>query len=74
MHHVNDGLVSPTYVKAFYILPDWTTLHVVLLEVESEALSHCVDAGILFGFLPRLDLVEGDRILNLLVIVHVVAF
>ena len=77
MHRVNDGLASPTCVKVFCILPDWTILHVVLLrvlEAESEVLSDCVDAGILFGFHPRLDLVEGDRILDLLVIVRVVTF
>jgi len=69
LRYVNGGLVSPTYVKVFGILPDWTILHIVLLrvlEAELEALSDCVDAGVLFGFLPRLDLVEGDRILDLL--------
>ena len=69
--------MSPTYVKVFGILPDWTILHVVLLrvlEAEFEVLSDCVEAGIFFGFYPRLDLVEGDRILDLLVIVRVVAF
>ena len=53
----------------FDILPDWTILHVVLLrvlEAELEVLSDRVDAGILFGSLPRLGLVEGDRILDLL--------
>ena len=69
MRHVNDGLVSPTYVKVFGILLDWTILHIVLLrvlEAELEVLFDCVDAGIHFGFLPRLDLVESDRILDLL--------
>jgi len=69
--------VSPTYVKVFGILPDWTILHVVLLrvlEAEFQVLSDCVEAGVLFSFYPRLDFVEGDRILDLLVIVRVVAF
>ena len=73
MRHVNGGLASPTYVKVFCILPDWTILHVVLLrvpEVEFEVLFDCVDAGILFGFHPRLDFVEGDRILDFLVILR----
>jgi len=63
--HVNDGLVLPTYVKVFCILPDWTILDVVLLRVLEagfQVLSDCVEVGILFGFLPRLDLVEGDQI------------
>jgi len=34
----------------------------------------CVEAGTLFSLYSRLDLVEGDRILDLLVIVRVVAF
>jgi len=69
--------VSPTYVKVFCILPDWTILHVVLvrvLEAELKALSDCVDASVLFSFHPRLDLVEGDQILDLLVRVRVVKF
>jgi len=47
LRHVNDGLVSQTYVKVFYILPDWTTLHVVFLEAESEVLP---DASMLAYF------------------------
>ena len=68
MRHVNSGLASPTYVKVF---------RVVLLrvpEVEFEVLFDCVDADILFGFHPRLDFVEGDRILDFPVIVRVVTF
>jgi len=64
-------------VKVFGILPDWTILHVVflrVLEAESEVLSDCVEAGVLFSFYPRLDLVEGDRILNSLVIICIVTF
>ena len=64
-------------MKVFGILPDWTILHVVflrVLEAESEVLSDCVEAGVLFSFYPRLDLVEGDRILNSLVIICIVTF
>ena len=58
----------------FGILPDWTILHVVLLrvlEAEFEVMSDCIEVGILSGFYPRLDLVEGDWILYLLVIIRV---
>ena len=74
---VNGGLASPTYVEVFCVLPDWIILHVVLLrvlEAESEVLSDCVQAGVLFSLYPRLGLVEGDWILDLLVIVRVVTF
>ena len=69
MCRINGGSVSPTYVKVFGILPDQATLHIVLLRVLEAGFgvpSDCVQVGILFGFRPRLDLVEGDRILDLL--------
>ena len=66
-----------TYVKVFCILPDWTVLHVALLrvlEAEFQVLSGCVDPGVLFGFHPRLDLAEGNRTLDSLVIIRIVTF
>ena len=69
--------MSQTYVKVFCILPDWTILHVVyirVLEAGFQVPSDCVEVGIIFGFYPRLDLVEGDQILDLPVIVHIVIF
>ena len=77
LHHVNGGLALSTYVKVFCILPDWTVLHVALLrvlEAEFQVLSGCVDPGILFGFHPRLDLAEGNRTLDSLVIIRIVTF
>ena len=69
--------MSPTYMKVFSILPGWAVLHVVLLrvlEAEFQVLSDPVQVGMPFGFYPRLDLIEGDRILDLLVIVRIVTF
>lgn len=61
-------------MKVFCILPDGTILHVVflgVLEAEFEVLSDCIKVRVLCGFYPRLDLVEGDWILDLLVVIRV---
>jgi hypothetical protein len=71
------GIERETYVEVFCILPDGTILHVILLgvlEAEFEVLSDCVEAGVLSGFYPRLDFVESNWILNLLVIIRVLTF
>ena len=63
MCHVNDRFVTPTYVKVFGILPDRTTLHIVLLrvlEAEFEVPPDCLQVDMLFGFRPRFDLAKGD--------------
>lgn len=63
-----------TYVEVFCVLPDWTVLHVVLLgvlEAEFEVLSDRIEVRIFSSFYPRLDLVEGDWILDLLEVVRV---
>ena len=41
--------------------------------LKLEVLSDCVQAGVFFSFYPRLALVEGNCILDFLVIVRVVA-
>ena len=77
MCHINDGFVSPTYIKVFGTLSDQATLHILLLrvlEAEFQVPSDCVQAGILPSFYPRLGFVKGDRILDLLVKVHIVTF
>ena len=74
MGRTNDELKATAYVEVFCILPDWTILHVVLLgvlEAKFEVLSDCIEARVLSGFYPRLDLVEGDWILDLLVVIRV---
>ena len=66
--------MSKTYVEVFCVLPDWTVLHVVLLgvlEAEFKVLSDRIKVRVLSSFYPRLDLVEGDWILNLLVVIRV---
>ena len=63
-----------TYVEVFCVLPDWTVLHVVLLgvlEAEFKVLSDRIEVRIFSSFYPRLDLVEGDWILDLLEVVRV---
>jgi len=64
-------------MEVFCILPDWTVLHVVLLrvlEAEFEVLPDCVEVRVLPCFYARLDFVECDWILDLLVVVRVLAF
>ena len=64
-------------MEVFRILPDWTVPDVVLLrvlEAEFEVLSDRLEAGVLSGFYPGLDLVEGDWILDLLVVIRVLTF
>ena len=64
-------------MEVFCILPDWTVLHVVLLrvlEAEFEVLSDCIEGRVLSGFYPGFDLVEGDWILDLLVVIRVLTF
>ena len=61
-------------MKVFCILPNGTVLHVVLLgvlETEFEVLSYCIEGRVLSGLYPRLDLVEGDWILDLLVVIRI---
>lgn len=63
-----------TYVEVFCVFPDWTVLHVVLLgilEAEFKVLSDCIEVRVFSSFYPRLDLVEGDWILDLLVVIRV---
>ena len=77
MGRKNDGLKSKAYVEVFRVLPDWTIPHVVLLrvlEAEFEVLSDCIETRVLSSFYPRLDLVEGDWILDLLVVIRVLTF
>jgi len=64
-------------VEVFLILPDWTVPDVVLLcvlEAEFEVLSDGLEVRVLSRFYPGLDLVEGDRILDLLVVVRILTF
>ena len=64
-------------MEVFCIFPDGTILHVVLLgvlEAEFEVLSDFIEVGVLSRLYPRLDLVQGDWILNLLVVIRVLTF
>lgn len=64
-------------MEVFCIFPDWTILHVVLLgvlEAEFEVLSDFIEVRVLSRLYPSLDLVEGDWILNLLVVIRVLTF
>ena len=64
-------------MEVFCIFPDGTILHVVLLgvlEAEFEVLSDFVEVRVLSRLYPSLDLVEGDWILNLLVVIRVLTF
>ena len=77
MGRINGGLEPTAYVEVFRILPDWTVPDVVLLrvlEAEFEILPDRLEAGVLSGLYPGLDLVEGDWILDLLVVIRVLAF
>ena len=61
-------------MKVFCVLPDRTLFHIVLLgvlEAEFEVLSDGIEAWVLSGVYPRLDLVEGDGVLYLLVVIRV---
>jgi len=64
-------------VEVFRILPDWTVPNVVLLrvlEAEFEVLPDSLEVRVLSSFYPGLDLVEGDRILDLLVVIRILTF
>ena len=64
-------------MEVFCIFPDGTILHVVLLgvlEAEFEVLSDFIEVRVLSRLYPSLDLVEGDWILNLLVVIRVLTF
>ena len=77
MGRINGEFEPTAYVEVFRILPDWTVPDVVLLrvlEAEFEVLSDRLEAGVLSSFYPGLDLVEGDWILDLLVVIRVLTF
>ena len=64
-------------MEVFRILPDWTVPNVVLLrvlEAEFEVLPDSLEVRVLSSFYPGLDLVEGDRILDLLVVIRILTF
>ena len=64
-------------MEVFCVFPDGTILHVVLLgvlEAEFEVLSDFIEVRVLSRLYPSLDLVEGDWILNLLVVIRVLTF
>ena len=64
-------------MEVFGVLPDLTLLHVVLLRVLEtlfKILLDLVEERILSMLQPTLDLVEGDRSLDLLVVIGVLSF